>query len=91
MKKEISPLKQKIFAEHKPGKSTADRGEYFREIRLFESFETNDLKIFTAMFTDVLNGYAAQGSYHLNDRFEDYDICITTRLLRYWLSGMLNS
>lgn len=43
------------------------------------------------MFTDALNGYAAQGSYHPNDRFEDYDIRITTSLFRYWLSGMLNS
>jgi hypothetical protein len=30
------------------------------------------------MFTDALNGYAAQGSYHPNDRFEDYKILITT-------------
>ncbi|MEK5437263.1 hypothetical protein [Paenibacillus sp. FSL R5-0923] len=58
---------------------------------MLESFETNDLKNFTAMFTGALNGYAAQGSYHPNDRFEDYKICITTRLLHYWLSGMLNS
>lgn len=43
------------------------------------------------MFTGALNGYAAQGSYHPNDRFEDYKIRITTKLLHYWLSGMLNS
>lgn len=42
-----------------------------KELRLLESFETKDLNIFTAMFTDALNGYAAQGSYHPNDRFED--------------------
>ncbi|WP_179089040.1 MULTISPECIES: HNH endonuclease [Paenibacillus] len=33
-----------------------------KELRLLESFETKDLNIFTAMFTDALNGYAAQGS-----------------------------
>ncbi|MEK5419410.1 HNH endonuclease [Paenibacillus sp. FSL L8-0708] len=51
--------------------TAAGRDLRVKEIRLLESFETNDLKIFTAMFTDALNGYAAQGSYHPNDRFED--------------------
>ncbi|OME73441.1 hypothetical protein BSK65_04880 [Paenibacillus odorifer] len=51
--------------------TAAGRDLRAKEIRFLESLETKDLKTFTAMFTEALNGYAAQGSYHPNDRFED--------------------
>ncbi|WP_342409850.1 HNH endonuclease [Paenibacillus sp. FSL R10-2778] len=51
--------------------TAAGRDLRVKEIRLLESLETKDLNTFTGMFTDALNGYAAQGSYHPNDRFED--------------------
>lgn len=60
--------------------TAAGRDLRAKEIRFLESLETEDLKTFTAMFTDTLNGYAAQGSYHPNDRFEDYKILITTNV-----------
>lgn len=36
------------------------------------------------MFTEALNGYAAQGSYHPNDRFEVYKILITSNKRYLW-------
>ncbi|MNW65862.1 hypothetical protein D3C74_442840 [compost metagenome] len=42
-----------------------------REIRLIDSLPVNDLQTFTALFTDALNGYAAQGNLRPHDRFED--------------------
>jgi hypothetical protein len=41
------------------------------ELRFLDSMNSVELKIFTGLFTDALNGYAAQGSFHPNDRFED--------------------
>jgi len=58
--------------------TAAGRDLRVKEIRFLESLETKDLNTFTAMFTDAINGYAAQGSYHSNDRFEDKIIRITT-------------
>lgn len=41
------------------------------EIRLLDSMDSKELHIFTGLFTDALNGYAAQRNYRPNDRFED--------------------
>lgn len=51
--------------------TAAGRGLKANEIRLIEMLPPNDLQIFTGLFTDALNGYAAQGSFHHHDRFED--------------------
>ncbi|WP_340459117.1 HNH endonuclease [Paenibacillus graminis] len=42
-----------------------------KELKFLDSMSTEELKVFTGMMTDVLNGYAAQGAYHPHDRFED--------------------
>lgn len=51
--------------------TAAGRGLKANEIRLIEMLPPNDLQIFTGLFTDALNGYAAQGAYRPHDRFED--------------------
>jgi hypothetical protein len=51
--------------------TAAGRGLRANEIRLIEMLPPNDLQIFTGLFTDALNGYAAQGAFHPHDRFED--------------------
>jgi hypothetical protein len=51
--------------------TAAGRPLRVKELRLLESMELKQLDIFTGMFTDALNGYAAQGAFHPHDRFED--------------------
>ncbi|WP_342480080.1 HNH endonuclease [Paenibacillus sp. FSL L8-0340] len=51
--------------------TAAGRPLRVREMRLLESLEVKQLQVITGMFTDALNGYAAQGAYRPNDRFED--------------------
>lgn len=42
-----------------------------KEMKFLDSMSTDDLKVFTGMMTDALNGYAAHGSFRANDRFDD--------------------
>lgn len=51
--------------------TAAGRPLRVKELKLLESMELKQLDIFTGMFTDALNGYAAQGAFHPHDRFED--------------------